>query len=69
MEIKIKTIKEELQAADIRKLPAFIKKYETDTRTGVKSLLEKAQKKLDAYEKELARTEQMKAYEKKICGA
>lgn len=74
MEIKIKTIKEELQAADIRKLPAFIKKYETDTRTGVKSLLEKAQKKLDAYEKELARTEQMKVYEKKyaeheyICG-
>lgn len=74
MEIRIGMIKEELQAADMTELPAFIKKYGQDTRAGVQALLEKAQKKLTAYEKELARTEAMKVYEKKyadcgyICG-
>ena len=74
MEIKIGQIKEELQAADITELPVFLKKYETDKRAGVQILLEKARKKIAAYEKELARTESMKIYEKKyedcgyICG-
>lgn len=74
MEIKIGTIKEEFQAADIKALPDFISKYETDGRTGVQALVKKAQKSLEAYEKELTRIEKMKEYEKKyeqyayICG-
>lgn len=74
MEQKISEIKSILQAADICGLSAFINTYETDTRPGVKKLVESARKKLSAYEKELARTEKMKEYEKKyasfshICG-
>ena len=74
MEQKISEIKNILQTADICGLSAFINTYETDTRPGVKRLVENARKKLSAYEKELARTEKMKEYEKKyasfshICG-
>ena len=74
METKIGTIKEKLQAADITELPSFIKEYEVDERTGVQTLVGKARKKIEAYEEELARTEQMKIYEKKyedlgyVCG-
>lgn len=74
MELKTGEIKQILQAAGISALPDFIKTYETDHRSGVRSLVEKAKKKLDEYEKELARTEKMKEYEKKytdysyICG-
>lgn len=74
MELKIGEIKQQLQAAGISALPDFISTYETDHRSGVRSLVEKAKKKLDEYEKELARTEKMKEYEKKytdysyICG-
>ena len=74
MEQKISEIKAILQAADFNELPAFINTYEKDTRAGVVSLVEKAQKKITAYEKELERTEQMKEFEKKyssfsyICG-
>lgn len=70
----ISDIKEELQAAKYEELPLFIKKYESDERSGVKSLIRKALKSIDAMEKELARTEQMKKYEKEyenygyICG-
>lgn len=70
----ISDIKEELQAAKYEELPLFIKKYESDERSGVKSLIKKALKSIDAMEKELARTEQMKKYEKEyenygyICG-
>lgn len=74
MELKIGVIKQQLQAAGISALPDFISTYETDHRSGVRSLVEKAKKKLDEYEKELARTEKMKEYENKyadctyICG-
>lgn len=74
MELKTGEIKQILQAAGISALPDFINTYETDHRSGVRSLVEKAKKKLDEYEKELARTEKMKEYEKKytdysyICG-
>lgn len=74
MEQKISEIKAILQAADINELPAFINTYEKDARAGVVSLVEKAQKKIKAYEKELERTEKMKEFEKKyssfsyICG-
>lgn len=74
MELKIGEIKQQLQAAGISALPDFISTYEADDRSGVRSLVKKAKKKLDEYEKELARTEKMKEYENKyadytyICG-
>ncbi len=74
MEQKISEIKNILQAAELNELPAFIKNYEKDERSSVAALVKKAQKQLEDYEKELARTEKMKEYEKKydsfswICG-
>lgn len=74
MEQKISDIKNILQAASVSELPAFISTYEKDQRSGVVSLVRKAEKRLGEYEKELARTEKMKEYEKKyssfsyICG-
>ena len=71
---KIADIKNILDAADLAELPFVMEKYNADEREGVKKLLAKAQKKLDAYAKELERTENMKIYEKKywdysfICG-
>ena len=63
-----------MQAAGIDELPAFINTYSKDTRQGVALLVKKAEKMLEAYEKELDRTEKMKEFEKKysafscICG-
>ncbi len=74
MEQKINEIREILQAADLSELPDFISTYEKDLRTGVSVLVAKAKKKIQEYEKELARTEKMKEFEKKyssfsyICG-
>ncbi len=74
MEKKISEIREILQAANLSELPAFINTYGTDGRTGVTALVKRAEKKIDEYEKELARTEKMKEFEKKyasfslICG-
>ena len=74
MEIKISTIREELQAASVKELPFFIEKYESDERSGVIQLVQKAHRKISDYEKELLRTERMKEFEKKydsfsyICG-
>ena len=74
MSQSIGEIKALLQAADLQGLPAFINTYKEDERAGVASLVEKAKKQLDAYEKELARTEKMKSFEKEyasyscICG-
>lgn len=74
MEQKISEIKDILQAASVSELPAFISTYEKDQRSGVVSLVRKAEKRLGEYEKELARTEKMKEYENKyssfsyICG-
>ncbi|MGN1181109.1 MAG: ribonuclease HII [Suilimivivens sp.] len=74
MKQSIGEIRELLQAADHNKLPAFISTYETDERSGVISLVQKARKQLSAYEEELKRTEKMKAFEKEyssysyICG-
>ncbi len=71
---KISEIKADLEAADLAELPFVMEKYAKDSREGVKKLLVKCQKKLDAYAKELERTEAMKLYEKKyrdyqyICG-
>ena len=74
MSQSIGEIKALLQAADLKGLPAFINTYKEDERAGVASLVEKAKKQLNAYEKELARTEKMKRFEKEyasysyICG-
>lgn len=64
----------ELQAAAEQELPLFIQTYEADERTGVQALVVKAKKRLEALEKEIQRTEEMKRYEKEydacgyICG-
>ena len=61
---KISEIKEELQAAKDDMLPVFVKEYESDERSGVQALVAKAHKRMEALEHEIARTEQMKKYEK-----
>ena len=69
-----KEIKDLFQAACVDELPELIKEYENDERAGVKKLLESAEKKIIAYEKEVQRIEQLKQYEKQyadyhyICG-
>lgn len=74
MEQKIGAIKEQMQAADIKELPAFVRLYEKDVRLGVQKIVGSARKKLAAYEKELDRTKRMQEFEKKyadckyICG-
>lgn len=70
----IRQIREILQAAKTRELPDFIRTYGQDQRAGVAGLVDLAQKRLSAYEKELERTKRMKAYEREyesfglICG-
>ena len=64
IEKKIGEIKMELQAAAEQELPLFIQSYEADERTGVQALVLKAKKRLEALEKEILRTEEMKRYEK-----
>lgn len=74
MEKKIGDIRNELMAADESELPVFVASYEADERSGVKSLVAKAKKRVEALEKEKQRTENMKVYERKyaecgyICG-
>ena len=74
MEKACGAIKQELQAAEISMLPVFIKTYEKDSRKGVISLVESARRRLEKYEKEAQRIEQMKVYERRywtegyVCG-
>lgn len=69
-----KEIKELFQAACLDELPELIKEYEADERSGVQKLIESAQKKICALEKEKERCEKLKEYERKygeynfICG-
>lgn len=67
MEQKINEIKNILQAASINELPALIESYSKDARTGVQTLIQKAQKQIADYHKELERTEKMKEFEKEYC--
>lgn len=73
-EKNIQEIKNELKAACESELPVFVERYETDKRSGVQKLVEKAKKAIDAFDKEKLRTEAMKKYEKQyasyeyICG-
>ncbi len=74
METKINEIKKLFQAAKVDELPELITIYEKDERSGVKALITKANKQLDALEKEKARIESLKVYEKQyetygyVCG-
>lgn len=74
MEKRICDIRDELMAADESELPVFVADYEADQRSGVKSLVAKARKRIAAYEQERRRIETMKQYEyeyasyKAICG-
>ena len=73
-DIKIAIIKEAFQAATLSELPDFVIQYKDDERCAVKELVRKAQKKLDAFDLEVARTEKMYRYEDEykmysyICG-
>lgn len=70
----IGTIREKLQAATIEELPALFAQYEQDPRAGVRAAVEKSRKRIDAYEREVARCELLKQYEREyaayahICG-
>jgi len=74
MSMTIAEIKKQLTDADIEMLPALCQNFMSDERESVKKEVEKARKRILAYEKELARTEAIKEYEKKygdyayICG-
>lgn len=63
MENSISAIKTVFANASIEELPKLMAEYEGDERSGVRTLLASAAKKMDALEKEKLRTEQMKRYE------
>lgn len=70
----ISEIKSEFAAADIIEYPSLYQRYEEDSRSGVKKLIEQCHKKEAALEAEKQRTEAMKYYEHKyehlgwLCG-
>ena len=64
---KIDLIKKELKAADISMLPSFVQEYQLDARSAVATLVKQAQKRIEAYQKEIERTEKLKFFEKKYC--
>ena len=74
LKLEVEEIKEILKNTDVTALSEFIKHYNTDERSGVKKLVLKAEKEIEAYNKEVARTENLKFFENKysdynyICG-
>lgn len=74
MRKSVSEISDIYKQADIHMLPAFIKEYESDERSGVQSLVNKAKKRLLELEKEKERMYEMFSYERKygeytyICG-
>lgn len=72
--MKIGEIRDLLQAAEDQMLPDFIARFESDERSGVRQLVQRAQKRLDALEKERERLMPMHQYEEQykdcqvICG-
>ena len=74
MEEKIGSIKEKFANAKVEQLPSVIEEYKSDLRAGVQKEIEKAFKKIEALEKEKARTEFLWKYEREygsysyICG-
>ena len=73
-QMKIGEIRDLLQAAEDQMLPDFIARFESDERSGVRQLVQRAQKRLDALEKERERLMDMHQYEEQykdcqaICG-
>ena len=71
---KLSEIQAHFKQMKVEELPDFIQEYKEDERASVQKILVQAQKKIDAYEKEVARIETMKAFEKEysdcefICG-
>ena len=71
---KIELIRDKFKNASIEELPELMAVYRVDGRMGVTKILERAQKKLDAYDKECQRVQQMLAFEREyasygvICG-
>ncbi len=63
-EKKIGAIKAELEAIMIKELQRFIETYRSDERSGVQKLVAAAQKRQEKYLAEIARTENLKKYEK-----
>lgn len=74
MEEKIGIIKEKLKQCEDKDLMLFLEQYQKDERSGVIALCNQAVKRMAAYEKELARMEEMFTYERQfasftaICG-
>ena len=70
----IKEIKFRFVTEDYQELKSLIRKYAGDEREGVKKIVSSARKKLDAINKEIARTESLKVYEREyealgyVCG-
>ncbi|MCH5262653.1 MAG: ribonuclease HII [Lachnospiraceae bacterium] len=70
----IGAIKAKIQAASIEELPALFLQYEQDERAGVQAAVKQIRKRIAAYEKEVARCEELKKYEREyasyahICG-
>ena len=63
MEKKIAEIRKEFEAASFSEIPALIEAYREDERSGVRNLIGKYEKKLDALDKERERLEAMRQYE------
>lgn len=74
MAVSIGEVKAQLQAACENELPAFIARYEGDSRGGVQKCVETARKRITSLEQERARTEKLWEYERRygsysyICG-
>ena len=72
--MKIGEIRDLLQAAEDQMLPDFIARFESDERSGVRQLVQRAQRRLDALEIERERLMAMHQYEEQykdcqaICG-
>ena len=64
MEKKITEIKLELKNCPDEQLPAFSEEYRSDERTGVRALVDSANKRYELYIAELERTERMSEYER-----
>ena len=63
----IKAIRQKLQAATMDELPLLFLQYESDKRVGVRKEIDRARRRVMDYEKELARTEELKKYERAYC--
>ena len=74
MEEKIGVVKEKFQNTETEKLCFLIEEYKMDLRTGVQKEIEKAQKRIQALEKEKERTKELWKFEREydsysyICG-